>query len=382
MATPVHSVQSVAVIGAGLIGLSCALELADRDIAVTLYEKSWPPRGASWAAAGMLAPAFEAVGVSGSHSELYDLCTASARLWPEWAERLERRTGLSSGYHPGPSLAVALDQVEADHLAAVERTLAGARAAPSNCTDALSETEPTLSDKVVSGLLLPSDGQADNRLTLEALIEAVQSHPNIKIHVGSAPLKRLGDGLDHAGHDRTLLTAGWQTGSVFVDDAGRARDVRAFDPVLRQIEPIAGQMLSVAPIEKGPRMTIRAGHIYIVPKTDRIVIGATSEPGRVLETPEADQIAALRAKAIEICPVLEEAPVLESWAGIRPGLASHAPLIGETAMPGVYVAAGHYRNGILLAPITAQIIGDLIQTGETTALAAEFAPGTLAQERV
>ena len=167
-----------------------------------------------------------------------------------------------------------------------------------------------------------------------------------------------------------------------MDDAGRDRDVRAFDPILRQIEPIAGQMLSVAPIEKGPKMTIRAGHIYIVPKTDRIVIGATSEPGRVLETPEADQIAALRAKAIEICPVLAEAPVLESWAGIRPGLVSHAPLIGETAMPGVHVAAGHYRNGILLAPITAQIISDLIQTGETNALAAKFAPGTLAHERV
>ena len=341
MATPIQSVQSVAIIGAGLIGLSCALELADRDIAVTLYEKSWPPRGASWAAAGMLAPAFEAVGVSGGHPDLYELCAESARLWPSWTARLEARSGLSSGYHPGPSLAVALDQDQAEHLKSVEHRLAGSDLAPASCTGSLSDIEPTLSDRVVSGLLLPSDGQADNRRTLSALIRAAECQPNITIKTEPAPLKWRQGRLDHAGHDKTVLTAGWQTGSVMIDDAGRQRDIRTFDPALRAIEPIAGQMLSVEAIENGPKMTIRAGHIYIVPKSDRIIIGATSEPGRILEEPEADQIARLHAKAIEICPVLANAPVLESWAGIRPGLASHAPWIGETAILGVYVASGH-----------------------------------------
>ena len=133
-------------------------------------------------------------------------------------------------------------------------------------------------------------------------------------------------------------------------------------------------MLSVAPVEGAPQMTVRAGHLYIVPKADRIIIGATSEPGRVLSQSEPDRIDDLLAHAIRICPVLETAPVLESWAGVRPGRKNHAPLLGRTRLDGVFVASGHFRNGILLAPITAQIMADLILDGEVSPLASAFAP--------
>ena len=133
-------------------------------------------------------------------------------------------------------------------------------------------------------------------------------------------------------------------------------------------------MLSVAPIPGGPQMTLRAGHLYIVPKADRIIIGATSEPGRALLQPEPEQIADLFAQAIRICPVLENAPVLESWAGVRPGRKNHAPLLGRTRLDGVFVASGHFRNGILLAPITAQIMADIILDERASPLASAFAP--------
>ena len=370
------SIQSIAIVGAGIIGLSCALELADRGVRVTLYEKQWPPRGASWAAAGMLAPAFEAISVAENHPGLFELCDASARLWPDWASRLETRTGKPAGYNPGPSLAIALDAETAQGLASLQRVLAEHELAPENCTSELTSIEPSVADDVQSALLLLSDGQVDNRLTLAALVACVGAHELIRIQISDVPLRGEGTRLDHAGYDATLLTAGWQTGAVKVERESDQIDIRLLDPLLSDIEPIGGQMLAVAPVDGGPRMTIRAGHVYIVPKADRIIIGATSEPGRALTEPAADQIATLRDQAIRICPILETAPVLESWAGVRPGLKNHAPLLGESQIENVFVAAGHYRNGILLAPLTAKIMADLIIDEKTSPLAARFAPKT------
>ena len=376
------SIQSIAVVGAGIVGLACALELADRGVHVTLFEKQWPPRGASWAAAGMLAPAFEAVGVAGNHPDLFKLCDASARLWPEWAKALEARSGKQSGYHPGPSLAVAIDEESARKFTALQTALAEHDRRPTECFAKLDEIEPSVASDAIAALLLPSDGQVDNRLTLEALVACANAHDLIEVRIGDVELALNNRSVDHAGHDATLLTAGWQTGDVTIEHDGERRDIRDLDPVLDDIQPIGGQMLAVAPIPGGPQMTLRAGHLYIVPKADRIIIGATSEPGRALLQPEPEQIADLFAQAIRICPVLENAPVLESWAGVRPGRKNHAPLLGRTRLDGVFVASGHFRNGILLAPITAQIMADIILDGRASPLASAFAPHADASTQV
>ncbi|MEM7638289.1 MAG: FAD-dependent oxidoreductase [Pseudomonadota bacterium] len=369
-------VRSIAVIGGGIIGLSSAIELADRGISVSLYDKSWPPRGASWAAAGMLAPAFEAIAEPGTHPNLFELCDQSARLWPDWAARLEQRTGMRSGYHPGPSLAIALDEPQAHKLNAVTSTLAARPDAPTDCTDSLHDFEPAIQAGIQSAILLPSDGQADNRKTLAALTVCAENHPKITIIPNEAPLRSLHGKLDHAGHDATLLTAGWGTAVVAVEENGQRVGILNWDSLLDEIDCYGGQMLAVAPVPGAPRMTVRCGHIYIVPKADRIIIGATTEPGRKLDAPEPEVIADLKRRAAEICPVLAEAPVLESWVGIRPGTDDHAPLLGETETPGLFVASGHFRNGILLAPITAQIMADLIIERAATDLARAFSPQT------
>lgn len=367
-------IQSIAVIGAGIIGLSCALELADRGLDVSLYDKAWPPRGASWAAAGMLAPAFEAASEPGIHAQLFELCDHSAQMWPAWSDALEARTGQSSGYRAGPSLAVAIDQAQERHLAAMEKAMRGHPDAPQAYPIDRAKRDAPLGGTIAAALLLPSDGQADNRRTLAALVAAVEDHPRIIIQPQEAPLQASGKLLDHAGRDATLVCAGWRTAMVTVMKNGQFFDLAKWAPALDEIESYGGQMLSVAPVEGAPEMTIRCGDLYIVPKEDRIVIGATTEPGRVLKATEADVIEGLKARAAEICPVLSDASVIETWAGVRPGTTDHAPILGESRSPNLFIASGHYRNGILLAPITAKIMADLIAAGKTTDLARAFSP--------
>lgn len=382
MSSAQSSIQSVAVIGAGIIGLSSALELADRGARVSLFEKKWPPRGASWAAAGMLAPAFEAASAPGTHPKLFELCQRGVEVWSEWSRRLEARSGRTAGYTPGPSLAIAKTPQQAALLEAVRARLADTAIAPQLCTDQLSELEPAVRTDLLAAALLPSDGQADNRRTLEALVACVSNHPNISVHAHEPALKLSPNGLDHAGHDATLISAGWQSAQVQVDRGGQAVSVSTLDPVFNDVEAFGGQMLAVAPVEGSPRMTVRCGHLYIVPKSDRIIIGATTEPGRTIEQPDVATIEALHREAAEICPALGNATVLEAWAGIRPGTKDHAPILGETRCPGLFVATGHYRNGILLAPITAQIMADLILEGQASDLATAFLPNARQTEHV
>lgn len=374
MSGSAQNIQSIAVIGAGIIGLSCAIALADRGVQVTLYDKTWPPRGASWAAAGMLAPAFEAASTPGAHPKLFQLCDQSAQIWPVWSAALEERTRLSAGYRAGPSLAVAINPKQESDLAAIAHAMRGHPHAPQVCALNGANLDPAIGDSVKSALLLPSDGQVDNRRTLIALVACVELHPNITILPQEAPLHGRAQLLDHAGHDATLICAGWGSAMVTADQKGQSFNLAAWAPLLEKIGAYGGQMLSVAPIEGAPKMTIRCGDLYIVPKDDRIVIGATTEPGRVLDAPEAEVIAELKSRAAEICPILANAEVIDSWAGVRPGTTDHAPILGETRIPDLYVASGHYRNGILLAPITAQIMADLIVHRKTTDLARAFSP--------
>lgn len=375
-------IDSIAIIGAGIIGLSCALELAERGLKVTLYEQSWPPRGASWAAAGMLAPAFEAASEPGTHPDLYSLCEASVQQWPHWAKDLEALSGLPSGYKPGPSLALATTDAQVDHLEAIRERLSGQIAEPKACLHDLATLEPAIRGEVHAAWVLPSDGQVDNRQTLAALIAGMAEHPNISVQPIAAPLHIRDGKLDHAGHDATLICAGWGSAAISVNENGISRDLQNWAGILSEIKPFGGQMLSVRQIEGAPAKTIRCGHLYIVPKHDRIIIGATTEPGRVITEANPDAIADLRARAIAICPILAQAEVLATWAGVRPGTVDHAPILGETQQDNLFVAAGHYRNGILLAPITAKLMADLIIEDTQSDLMRAFAPRARRSERV
>jgi glycine oxidase len=133
-------------------------------------------------------------------------------------------------------------------------------------------------------------------------------------------------------------------------------------------------MLALAPVHGGPRHVIHTRDIYIAPKSRWTLVGATSERGRADTEVEPAVIAGLRAKAVELAPALAFAPEVTAWAGIRPGTPDDAPMIGQTAIPGVFAALGHYRNGVLFAPATAEIVADQVIDGKVSPLAAAFDP--------
>ena len=143
-------------------------------------------------------------------------------------------------------------------------------------------------------------------------------------------------------------------------------------------------MLAVAPVEGSPRMTVRCGHLYIVPKSDRIIIGATTEPGRTIEQPDDRNHRGIASRGGRDLPRALGRSNRFGSLGLEFALGSkdHAPILGETRCPGLFVATGHYRNGILLAPITAQIMADLILEGQASDLATAFAPSARQTEHV
>ncbi|MEM7661679.1 MAG: FAD-dependent oxidoreductase [Pseudomonadota bacterium] len=335
----------ITVIGAGIIGLSCAWELAKRGAKVSIFEKRWPPRGASWAAAGMLAPVSEAATEIGGHECLFDLCMESAALWPNFAADLETASGIDLGYRSGPSLTIA---TSADRLASFEAASVALtrRNIPHKLlTEAEARSlEPSLGPTIVGGLRYDIDGQIDNRAVMNALIKACEK---VGVKLASQPTP---DGA------ATLETIGWQ-----------ASDSR----------PVKGQLMSLLPTTGGPRHVLNDRDLYIVPKADRIVIGATSEPGLSDNAVDISATDTLLRRAVSIVPALAEADILERWAGIRPATDDRAPIM-SAENGSHYVATGHYRNGILLAPITARIMADMILEGRTSDLAAAFSPDRFA----
>ena len=356
----------IAVLGAGMIGLCCAWELADRGAEIVLFDPRPAGQGASWAAAGMLGPAFEAMQPSEVHTDLAAFCLAGADVWDAFAARLQSFASQPIGYVAGPSLAVAKSDAQEAHLATLRATLTEkAIAFETLGIERALSFEPALSPDLKQVLQLPTDGHVDNRRVVKALLAVCDRHPRIQTRFRQTP-----DSIDELlkSFDQVLITAGWESNAVH--DVGLP------------MEPVSGQLLSVSSIRGMPTRTIRAGNVYIAPKSDRIVIGATVEPGTARDVVDDDAVAALLDEASALCPTLKEGRVLETWFGVRPGLPDHAPAIGRTDNPYVFIASGHHRNGILLGPLTAQWVADMMIDANVPALAEPFSPNRFARAAV
>jgi glycine oxidase len=170
-------------------------------------------------------------------------------------------------------------------------------------------------------------------------------------------------------YDRVVIANGAQPAPVFVGPRG-AR----LSPGLPAPVPVKGHILAIGPIEQGPRHVIHTRDVYIAPKSRWILVGTTSERNRADTEVDRRAINQLRARAAALVPALADAPELTAWAGVRPGSPDDQPLIGQTAIPGVFAALGHYRNGVLFAPATANIVADQVIDGKVSPLAAAFDP--------
>ena len=369
--------KKILIIGGGVIGLGIGWQLAKAGATVTVYDRAQAGRAASWAAAGMLAPHAEA---HIEEPELLKLGSQSLALYPQWVRELEVAAEMSIGYRVEGTLIIGLepdDTHQLRHLYASQQDLGldvtwlTGRAAR--------EIEPALSPRVTAAIRCKSDHQVDNRLMVKALQRAYQRYGGVlhensaveSIHIenGIAAGVKMQDGEKQNG-DVIVLSAGCESAQI----QGLP------DAIRPPVRPVKGQMLALQ-MEAGITVknvirTVRARYpmsVYLVPRTDgRLIVGATTEEMGFDTRLTAGGVFELLRGAWETVPGVYELPLLETWTGLRPGSRDNAPILGETPIENLIYATGHYRNGILLTPITAYEVSKLILTGETSETIAPF----------
>ncbi len=403
----------VIIIGAGIIGLSLALELRKSGTKVLVVEKGQPGREASWAAGGMLAdfplempPA------------LHELAAASARMYPDFVQRLESESGLQIDLRSKGTLVFLPPDRETPysslhcHPERSEGPMHSLRSAGLQesypLPAPLSELEPSFTARDVPVLYLKERSVDPRHLTAAAIAAARNQGVDFS---ADDPVQSLEIENGQAAGVRTAKTK--FKGGIVVNCAGawsaqihvgrtllsaqpRAEDTprsdeshveRAFlpaqpkrsegNPLPIPTRPVKGQMLCVALPQKNlVRHVVRTLDVYLIPRSNQtMLIGATQEEAGFDKRTVPETILKLRQAAIALVPKLAEARILEDWAGLRPGTPDKLPILGETSITGYYAATGHFRDGILLAPITARVVSQLIGGNKAEFDLIPFAPG-------
>ena len=362
--------KKIIIIGGGVIGLGIGWQLAKAGAAVTIYERSEVGRAASWAAAGMLAPLAEA---HSEEPELLKLGCQSLDRYPQWTAELEADAEMSIGYRMEGTLIVGLEPDDTHQLRHIYEAQQHLRLDVNwlNGREAR-DIESALSPRVTAAIHCASDYQVDNRRMVTALQRAYQVSggvlheksdiERIVIKNGIATGVQVHDTFQEA--DIVILSAGcWSAQVAGIPEA-----------ILPPVRPVKGQMLALQ-MEGGIAInsvirTVRARYpvpVYLVPRSDgRLIVGATSEEMGFDTRLTAGGVFELLRGAWEAVPGIYELPLLETWTGLRPGSRDNAPILGKTPIENLIYATGHYRNGILLTPVTAYEIAKLILTGETS----------------
>jgi glycine oxidase len=357
----------VFIAGGGVIGLSIAWRAAQRGFEVTVADPA-PGTGSSHAAAGMLTPVSEA---AYTEKELFALGAASLRRYPDFAAELTAATGLPTGFGVTGTLQVGYDRDDLaviDELRVLQDSLGvpGQRLTGRECR----RLEPMLDPSVCGGLLVTADGSIDPRRLVRALLAAAETagvrvirQPVTRIEGRTA---RLGDGTV-AEADWVVLAAGWNT--VHIEGLPPS----AVPPV----RPVKGQIVRLrAPagfLSRSVRGVVRGSAVYLVPRPDgELVVGATQEELGVDTRVTAGGLWELLRDARTLVPGITELEFTEAVARLRPGTPDNGPVLGPCAADGLVLATGHFRNGVLLTPITADVIVDYLQTGRWPEVAAHF----------
>ncbi|MEL7489670.1 MAG: glycine oxidase ThiO [Pseudomonadota bacterium] len=358
------------IVGGGVIGLSLAWRLRAAGARVTVADAGAAAPPATRAAAGMLAPSFEQSAGPLAQS-LYNFSVAGLRQWEDFAQTLEAASGVSVDYQPTGILGVAFTQEEADALQRDYRRLLeeGAQAQWLSPQEARA-LEPALAPDLAAGLFAVEDAQVDPLLVLAALKIAFEEAGGEFIANGRVAALRVdadkvcGVTLD----DERLLSA-----SVVIVASGAVLAAQGEKPP--PVFPVKGEATALAGAAAEFTRTIRGPGAYLCPKSDgRLVIGATEAPHDSSRHVRDDAIGTLKSRARRIAPVLARFDEESRWAGLRPGTPDGAPILGpDPAGPdGLVYALGHYRNGVLLAPATAQLLCDALLTGDSSPLLGAF----------
>ncbi|KAB8334960.1 glycine oxidase ThiO [Scytonema tolypothrichoides VB-61278] len=367
--------SDVLIIGGGVISMAIAIELKLRGAKVTVVNRDFHA-AALRAAAGMLAPGAERI----SDKAMQELCMRSVYLYPDWTRKLEEFTSINTGYWSCGILApVYQDETteQGEKGAKQEKSERGKETSLTHSSsptywlekEAIHQYQPGLGEEVVGGWWYPEDAQVDNRALAQALLTAAKSLgvelkegivvEGIQQQQRQVVGVQTSAGVLHAQH--YVLAAGAWSNSLFPFP----------------VRPVKGQMLSVKAPEFVPDLPLTrvlfGEEIYIVPRRDgRIIIGATVEDVGFTPHNTPAGIQTLLQKAIRLFPQIQNYPIQELWWGFRPGTPDELPILGTSPCENLTIATGHYRNGILLAPITARLLADLILEQKTDPLLSHF----------
>ncbi len=350
------------VIGGGVVGLSIAWCAAARGQRVTVVDPD-PGHGSSWAAAGMLAPAGEA---HFGEDALARLNVAAARRWPAFARDLEASAEQSVGYRVDGTLLVAVDHADrqiVDDLLAYQRSLGldAVRLPASACR----RSEPLLTPTLSGGAEFPNDHQVDNRAVVGALVTACRRSGVTFVADRVRAIAAVGRRVA-----RVTLESGSEqpVSSVVVAAGAWSGGIRGVPEPLPPVRPVRGVTLrlhaagTAGPLTRTVRGVVHGRNCYLVPRHDgSLVVGATSEEQGFDLSVRLGTVADLVTDARELVPALDEYTLVETSTGLRPGSPDNAPIIGRTALEGLIIATGHYRNGFLLAPITADAVVAILE---------------------
>ncbi|HEV7482104.1 MAG TPA: glycine oxidase ThiO [Solirubrobacterales bacterium] len=347
-------------VGGGAIGLSCAWRAARGGARVAVLDRAEPPAGATRVAAGMLAPVGE---LAFGEPELLEMTLASAALYPDFVAELETASGETTGYAQQGAIHIALDRDEAAELRRVhdlQRSL-GLEAEwlpPRRCR----ELEPGLTPSFNGGVHAPGEAAIDPRALTRALLAAL-GEAGAEVRSGSEVVDGVFEGEHLAGvrtaageelrAEMTVLAAGaWSGQAEWLPEHARP-----------PVRPVKGQIVELrgrdgeSPCER----IVASERVYLVPRPDgRLILGATSEEQGFDTAVTAGGVHELLREAYRLLPDVAEMELVDSMAGLRPGTPDNLPLIGPGAIEGLALATGHYRNGILLAPLTADAIAAVL----------------------
>src|SRR4051794_9558276 len=358
-----RGIYDVVVVGGGAIGLCCAWRIAQRGARVVVLDRDGPPAGATRVAAGMLAPIGE---LAFGEPKLLRMTIAAADIYPDFVAKLEAASGLGSGYARHGALHIALDRDEAAELRRVhdlQRSLGlGAEwLPPRRCR----ELEPGLSPSFNGGVHAPDEAAIDPRRMTAALLAALAG-AGVEVRSGAdvvAPILdgerlegvRTATGEQLRADNVVLATGAWAGGENWLPESARP-----------PVRPVKGEILELrsaggeAPCER----IVASERVYLVPRPDgRLIVGATTAERGFDATVTAGGVHELLREAYRLLPDVAEMELVEAMAGLRPGTPDNLPLIGPGALEGLILACGHYRNGILLAPLTGEAVAGLLTGG-------------------
>lgn len=370
------SAYDVIIVGGGLIGGSIAFALSSEKLRVAVLDRQEPGREASWAAAGMLAPGPD----SPETSALVPLGIESLRLYPEFIAAIECASGKSTDFTRNGTFELFRGlQAEVRRDAMVAEFQRIGLAAEAISPDEGRKHEPSLASHSAAVAWLPDEATVDPRLLVEAALAAAkQSGAEIRancavdslLYEGKACVGVIAGGEKIAAK-QVVVAAGSFCSTIGEVTREPGCQLHQYAPV----HPVRGQMLALRSRSVQLKKVLRSEYGYLVPRRDgRIIAGSTLEDAGFVKQVTPQGVRQILDAALELAPALADAKIVEDWSGLRPGTPDHLPIIGPTDIAGLWLATGHYRNGILLAPATAKILRDWIVTGRSNFNAESFSP--------